>query len=119
MHPKCRVLILEDNADVADSFCEVLTHVGHDVRVCYAAVDALRVAATFRPDVCILDIRLPESDGHQVAHTLRAIHGPGLMLIALSGRPGDIATGRLVDFDHYLEKPAVMDELLALLPQSE
>jgi DNA-binding response OmpR family regulator len=119
MHAKCRVLILDDNADVADSLGQVIRLEGHDVRVCYAAADALHTAATFRPDVCILDIGLPQSDGRQVARTLRATYGPGLLLIALTARPmpSDIAADRMTVFDRYLEKPAAMDKLLALLPQ--
>ena len=119
MYAKCRVLILDDNVDVADSLGQVMSIEGHDVRVCYAAIDALRVAATFKPEVCILDIGLPGFDGHQVAKALRATYGPGLVLIAMSGRavPGYIATGRMAVFDRYLEKPARMAELLALFPQ--
>jgi len=120
MYAKCRVLILDDNADVADSLGQVMSIEGHDVRVCYAAIDALRVAETFKPEVCILDIGLPKFDGHQVAKALRATYGPGLVLIAMSGRamPEYIATGRMAVFDHYLKRGGTA-ELLALFPKRQ
>jgi DNA-binding response OmpR family regulator len=117
MHAKCRVLILDDNAGEAESLAEVIKIKGHDVRVCYAAVDALEVAAAFKPDVCILDIGLPDFDGRDVARALRAMCGPGQLLIALSGHvmARDVAAAaRMAGFDHYLGKPADVNELLAL-----
>jgi DNA-binding response OmpR family regulator len=75
MHAKCRVLILDDLADNADTLGEVMRLEGHDVRVCYCAADALSAATIFKPDACILDIGLPESDGSgsaSVARDLRA-----------------------------------------------
>jgi DNA-binding response OmpR family regulator len=121
MDAKCRILILDDNADAADSLGELLTLAGHDVRVCYAAVDALQMAAAFKPEVCILDIGLPEFDGLQLAQALRAMHGPGQVLIALSGRavPDDIAKSRMAGFDHYVAKPAGLQELLELFPGAD
>ena len=49
MHAKCRVLILDDNAGEVDSLGEVIKFKGYDVRVCHTAVDALEVAAAFKP----------------------------------------------------------------------
>jgi DNA-binding response OmpR family regulator len=119
MDAKCRVLILDDNVDAADTLGEVLALTGHEVRVCYAAVEALQAAAALKPDVCILDIGLPEFDGLQIAQALRAIQGPGQVLIALSGRglPDDPAKSRRAGFDHYLTKPADLDDLLKLFPK--
>jgi DNA-binding response OmpR family regulator len=117
MSTKCRVLILDDNKDAADTLAEVLTLEGHVVRVCYAAVDALQIAAIFKPEVCILDISLPQFDGNETAKALRALYGRGQILIALSGlaAPEDIARGRMAGFDHYVAKPAKLDELFAML----
>ena len=118
MGAKCRVLIMDDNVDAADTLAEALTLEGYAVRVCYAAVDALHMAAAERPDVCILDIGLPEFDGHQLAEALRAIQGADPVLIALSGRdmPEDIETARSVGFDRFVAKPAKLETLVALFP---
>ncbi len=121
MDGKCRVLILDDNVDAADTLGEVLALGGHDVRVCYDAVEALQTAATLKPDVCILDIGLPEFDGLQIAQALRAIEGREQVLIALSGRalPDDPVRSRRAGFDHYLTKPASVDTLLKLFPKRD
>lgn len=118
MDSKCRVLILDDDVDGADSLGTLMALEGHEVRVCYDAVDALKVAAALKPDVCILDIGLPNFDGREVARALRAMYGPGQLLIALSGHalPRDVAAGRMAGFDYYLSKPADVNEMLALLP---
>src|SRR5581483_1115648 len=81
-----RVLVVDDNADAADSLSALLRAVGHDVRVAHAGPAALDVAAEFRPAVVVLDVGLPGMDGCEVARRLRAIPGTaGVRLIALTG----------------------------------
>ena len=119
MEAKCLVLIVDDDVDGADTLGTLMQLEGHDVRVCYAAVQALEVALAFRPDVCSLDIGLPDFDGLEVARAMRAMYGPGQLLIALSGyaMARDVAAGRMAEFDYYLAKPEDVKDLLVLFPQ--
>jgi hypothetical protein len=54
-----KVLIVDDNVDLAMTLADALSEMGHDARVAYDAVAALETAAEFRPDVALLDIGLP------------------------------------------------------------
>ncbi|MES1208796.1 MAG: response regulator, partial [Pseudomonadota bacterium] len=58
-----RVLVVDDNEDAANMLGELLEDAGHEVRTAYTGIEALRAAETFRPDVVLLDIGLPDMDG--------------------------------------------------------
>jgi PAS domain S-box-containing protein len=103
-----RVLVVDDNRDAADSLGMLLGLSGHEVRVAHGGIEAVRMAEQFRPDVCILDIGMPEMDGYDVARALRAEPwGNVICLIALTGwgQPGDKARAAAAGFDHHLTKP--------------
>src|SRR4029079_17198834 len=68
-----RVLVVEDNIDAADSLSLLLRLHGHEVQLARTGVTTLEVAATFKPDVVLLDIGLPDIDGYQVAKRLRQL----------------------------------------------
>ncbi len=106
--PARRVLIVDDNVDSADSLAMVLKLDGHETERVYTAFDALERTVTFKPDVVLLDIGLPEIDGYEVARRLRALPGlDGLRLVALTGygQPEDRARTREAGFDAHLVKP--------------
>jgi DNA-binding response OmpR family regulator len=103
-----RVLLADDNRDSTDSLAELLRLSGCDVRGCYDGGAVLPLAASFRPDACVLDVRMPVLDGWAVAPLLRAwAGGRPLLLIALTGlgerqhKANSLAAG----FDHHLVKP--------------
>lgn len=66
------LVIIEDNADAAESLAELLNLVGCDARACYDGGAVLALADEFGPDVCILDVRMPVRDGWATARRLRA-----------------------------------------------
>jgi CheY-like chemotaxis protein len=68
---RIRVLLVDDDRDVADSLAEVLRLLDYDVRVVYSGAEALGVAGKYRPDVVILDINMPGIDGLQAARELK------------------------------------------------
>ena len=68
---RIRVLLVDDDRDVADSLAEVLRLLDYDVRVVYGGDEALGVAGDYRPDVVILDINMPGIDGLQAARELK------------------------------------------------
>jgi CheY-like chemotaxis protein len=73
----------------------------------------LDLARTGRPDVVLVDIGLPDLDGYEVGRQLRAILGPSVRLIALTGygQPEDRQRSRVAGFDAHLVKP-VSSQLL-------
>ncbi|HEY3783729.1 MAG TPA: response regulator [Steroidobacteraceae bacterium] len=113
-----RVLIVDDNEDAAESMALVLKLEGHETDFVYSAADALMHAASFRPDVVLLDIGLPGMNGYQVAQQMREL--PGLKhvrLVAVTGygRSEDRLRAREAGFDAHLVKPvdyAVLEKAL-------
>jgi signal transduction histidine kinase/DNA-binding response OmpR family regulator len=107
--PCCRVLVVDDNVDGADSLALLLRLGGHKVHVCHCGADALAAVDTFQPEIVLLDIGLPEMDGYEVARRLRALEGTqNILLVALTGygQDRDIRRSREAGFDHHLVKPA-------------
>lgn len=109
-----RVLVVDDQEDVALSMAAMLEMQGHQVRTALNGYDALREAGEFRPDAVLLDIGLPVMDGYEIARRLRALpHGKRLRIIAISGY-GDAtarARGREAGFDAHLIKPVDFDQI--------
>jgi signal transduction histidine kinase/DNA-binding response OmpR family regulator len=115
-----RVLIVDDNADGADSLAMLLRLAGHDVAVCNESTGALSAAETFQPQVVLLDIGLPGLDGYEVARQLRSRPKlKNVLLVALTGygRDEDIRRSLEAGFDHHLVKPADPETLTGLFAQ--
>ena len=103
-----RVLVVEDNADAAESMRMLLEAIGHEVWVVCDGALALEEARRTRPDVILLDIGLPGMDGYQLAAALRAMpETSGAHLIAVSGygQDKDRMRSREAGFDLHLVKP--------------
>ena len=89
-----RVLVVDDNLDSAGMMETYLQMIGHEVEVAHEGLAALERAATFAPDVVLLDLRLPDLDGFELARRLRARpEAPAVTLVAISGL-GDEETRR-------------------------
>ncbi|BDB29276.1 response regulator (plasmid) [Cupriavidus sp. P-10] len=113
-----RILVVDDNADAAESTAMVLRLDGHEVKIASDGPSALQSAAEFHPEVILLDIGLPAMDGHEVARRLRAMPDfADTLLIALSGYAGEEHLGRArqAGFDHHLVKPAALAQLNRLI----
>jgi PAS domain S-box-containing protein len=113
-----RVLIVEDNADAAESLAITLTGMGHEIRLARDGPSALEAAAEFKPDVALLDIGLPGMDGYEVGRRLRAASGSaGILLVALTGygQEEDRRRTRDAGFDHHFVKPIRPDAILEIL----
>jgi CheY-like chemotaxis protein len=113
-----RVLIIDDNADAADSLAMLLELLGFQVRVASDGATGLRVAAEWEPRCVLLDIRMPGMNGYEVAHRLRAIPGLGsVKIVALSAFSDASHINRLADtgFDHFFVKPADPEAVFAFL----
>ncbi len=113
-----RVLVVDDNADAADTLAALLHGRGHAVRVARDGDAALLAAREFGPEVVLLDIGLPGMDGYAVARALRAAPGGGgLRLVALTGygRDEDRRRSSEAGFDEHLVKPVAPEVLLGCL----
>ena len=110
---RLRVLVVDDNDDAAEVTAEALRHFGHEIITAGDGPTALRIAASFRPDVAVLDIGLPVMDGFELAQELRLLT-PALRLVAVTGygQPEDRARGEKAGFAAYLVKPIDLDALM-------
>lgn len=109
-----RVLIVDDNPDVAESLAMLLELLGHFVRAVHDGPLALEAARAQPPDLMLVDIGLPTMDGYEVARSVRADPTLGkIVLIALTGygTAEDRARSRAAGFDHHLVKPVHVDAL--------
>jgi CheY-like chemotaxis protein len=115
-----RVIVADDNKDAADALAMLLELSGHEVRVAHGGRAALSLAQTFRPDVAILDIGMPDLSGYDVAAQLRREPwGGAIVLIALTGwgRDDDRQRAASVGFDQHMTKPVNPEKLEAFLAQ--
>jgi CheY-like chemotaxis protein len=113
-----RILIADDNQDAAECLSMLLELAGHEVRVAHLGRAALAVAESFRPDVVLLDIGMPDLSGYEVAQGLRQEPwATRILLIALTGWGQDEDRRRALQagFDHHLTKPVDSDELEAVI----
>ena len=115
-----RVLVVDDNADAAQMLATLLEAHGHEVSVEYDGTTGYARALRERPEVMLLDIGLPDIDGHELARRLRASkETAGATLVALTGygQSDDRERAREAGFDRHLVKPADLSELLRILTQ--
>jgi CheY-like chemotaxis protein len=115
-----KVLVVDDNIDAAQMLGLLVETLGHHATIEHSASAALARAASDPPDVCLLDIGLPEVDGYELARRLRAQavgHSPYLVAVTGYGQPQDLERTQQAGFDHHLVKPADTDALARLLNQ--
>jgi PAS domain S-box-containing protein len=110
----CRILVVDDNRLLAESFARLLRDEGCDVRTAGEGKAALALARDFHPEVLFLDLGLPDMDGYELARCLRL--EPALkeaLLVAVTGysQPADAQRGRSAGFEHHLIKPVQMEKV--------
>jgi CheY-like chemotaxis protein len=115
--PSGRVLVVDDNADAADTLADILRGVGYEDAVAHDAPQALDLAHKFCPSIALLDIGLPVMDGYELARHLREQLPTTPRLVAVSGygHDADLARSRAAGFDVHLGKPVAMDVLVNVL----
>jgi CheY-like chemotaxis protein len=117
-----RILLVEDDEDVAALLAETLQEWGHSVGIAHDARTALETVPQLDPEVAFVDLGLPDLDGLELGRRLRALRpAPSLQLFALTGysRDSDRREARDAGFDHYLVKPIMPDDLRRALDQLE
>jgi PAS domain S-box-containing protein len=117
-----RVLVVDDNEDLARGMARLLEIRGHHVQIAYDGPSGLDKAREWRPEFVLLDIGLPGIDGFQVASLLRQDEDTKCaVIIAVSGygQEEDRNRSRQAGFDHHLVKPIDSAELLKLLDRAQ
>jgi CheY-like chemotaxis protein len=116
-----RVLVVDDDKDVADTLAMLLECLGAETRVTYSGAAALAAIEEFRPELAFLDLGMPDMDGYETARRIRALPDGGRLIVAaLSGwgREADRQRSMEAGFDHHFIKPIkieALEELLASL----
>jgi DNA-binding response OmpR family regulator len=115
-----RLLVADDERDIADTLADLLRAEGHVVQSVYRGSDVLPAVRVLRPDAVILDIAIPGISGYAVAQAIRSsftdMRRP--LMIAMSGFWTEAPDRRIaaqVGFDHHLVKPCEPQALLGLL----
>jgi DNA-binding response OmpR family regulator len=112
-----RVLIVEDDADLAQGLAILLQLDGHSVETETDGAAALARSAEFRPEAVLLDLGLSGMDGLEVARRFRANLGSKAVLVALTGysQVEDRVRTARAGFDHHLVKPVTLEEIHRIL----
>ncbi|MFT3693810.1 MAG: response regulator [Kofleriaceae bacterium] len=119
--PRRRILVVDDDRSTLDSFSLLLRALGHD---CVTAPDgraALEHTANAEPEIAIIDIRLPDMTGYELATKMRARHRENLFMAAITGwdEARDPAPALAAGFDRHLLKPAAPEIIQAVIAEAE
>ena len=110
-----RILVVDDEEDVATTFADLLEKDGHQTLAVNDGPAALAAFGKFGPEVVLIDLGLPGMDGYEVARRLREEHGDKkILLVAVTGYQSDAARLKQAGFDQHLLKPPDMRKLSAL-----
>ncbi len=112
-----RILVVDDNADAADTLALLLDAHGVRARAVYGGPAALAALPGFAPSVVLLDLGMPEMDGFDVARAIRAEGHAHVRIVALTGwgQQADRERTRAAGFDHHLTKPVDLAALATWL----
>jgi len=113
-----RILVVDDNVDLAHGLAKLLQILGHQVQVAHDGPSGLDKAKQFNPEFILLDIGLPGMDGYQVAaHIRRDERTKDAVIVAISGygEEEDRRRTKEAGFDHHLVKPIAWEDLIEIL----
>lgn len=110
-----RVLIVEDDAELARGIRRALERDGHEATIDENGDATLGLVATWRPDIVLLDVMLPDADGRDIALQIRAASDIPIVFMTGRGAEMDVVAGLSLGADDYVVKPVRMSELLARL----
>src|SRR3990170_3376793 len=108
-----RILVVEDERDIADFIRRGLILKGYEVDVAHDGGTALSKAPEQMPDLVILDLMLPDMEGVEVCHRLRAAGDVAIIILTARDSVTDKVQGLDAGADDYVTKPFAFDELLA------
>ena len=115
-----RVLVVDDNRLSANSLTKLFQMTGNETYTAYDGLEAVEVAAKFRPGVILLDIGLPKLNGYEAARKIREQPwGKNIVKVALTGwgQDEDRQKSKEAGFNGHLVKPVKLDDLMKLLAE--
>src|SRR5688572_16972623 len=118
--PLLRVLVVDDNRDIADTTAELMRVVGFEAVACYGGLAALDLAAAFQPEVCLVDLNMPEMDGDELGRQIRdRAGGLPVVLVAVSAIDDAGSRRRTSDagFRLHLVKPVNTHDLVRVVDE--
>ena len=107
------ILVADDEEDILLLIRMVLEEEGYEVATAPDGAQALRLANQRRPDLCVLDVMMPEVDGYDVARVLKRdeeLREIPVILLTARTEPENVARGREAGADEYIAKPFVLEE---------
>ncbi|MFA6240358.1 MAG: response regulator [Candidatus Hydrogenedentales bacterium] len=110
-----KILVVDDDVDLADLIQTKLTAEGHQVSVINSGEGAFEMAKQVRPDLLILDIMLPGMTGYQICRRLRKdpeLYGVGILILTALGEEPEVLHGLEQGADDFLAKPFKLDTLM-------
>jgi len=108
-----RVLLVEDEASIADPFAQALARNGFKPVIARTAGDALRLAREGGIDVVLLDLSLPDGDGRDVCRELRRVSDVPIIMLTARGTVTDRVVGLELGADDYVVKPFAVGEVIS------
>jgi two-component system, OmpR family, response regulator len=111
-----RVLVVDDEESITELVSTVLRYEGFEVETAGDGKAAVRAARTFRPDIIVLDVMMPEWDGFEVYRRLNATsHGAPVLFLTARDTPQDRIQGLTLGADDFVGKPFSLEELVLRL----
>jgi len=117
-----RILVVDDNADAADSLGALLQEFGHEVVVAYGPIEALAAVEGFAPQIALLDIGLQVMDGYELAQELRkrlGLNAPAMIALSGYGQESDRKRSAEAAFSAHLVKPVDLDALFESIERAQ
>jgi signal transduction histidine kinase len=119
---RLRVLVVDDNVDVAETLGWLLSEMGHDYRIVHDGRLAREVAHEFKPQAVLLDIGMPTMDGYEVCRVFRQdplLRATPIIAQTGWGQQSDKSETARAGFDHHIVKPVGYDDLAQVLARVE
>ncbi|MGZ4682123.1 MAG: response regulator transcription factor [Acidimicrobiales bacterium] len=113
MHDSTCILLVEDDPNIVDLIRSNLAVRGFSVVVSTDGSDALRLVEEEHPDIALLDLMLPATDGFELCRQIRATSSIGVIVVSARGGESDKVRALNLGADDYMTKPFGIDELLA------
>lgn len=107
------ILIVEDNAELSDILCDLLTASGYSSSIADTGEKALEMFEQLAPRLVVLDIMLPGLNGFEVCQRLRSKSNVPIIIVSAKNEKDDMLSGLILGADDYIEKPYDFDILLA------